>query len=86
MTTLKRKFEDTVALVKDSDADFNPSNELKLEMYALFKQATVGDIQGKKPGMMDLVAKAKYSAWGKIKGMSANDAMQSYIDRVGEFT
>ena len=86
MAILKRKFDDAVALVKNSDADFNPSNELKLEMYALFKQATVGDVQGKKPGMMDLVGKAKYSAWGKIKGMSAEDAMQSYIDSVGEFT
>lgn len=86
MTNLKQKFDDTVASVKNSDADFNPSNELKLEMYALFKQATVGDVQGKKPGMMDLVGKAKYSAWGKIKGMTAEDAMQSYIDRVDEFT
>lgn len=86
MTNLKQKFDDTVTSVKNSDADFNPSNELKLEMYALFKQATVGDVQGKKPGMMDLVGKAKYSAWGKIKGMTAEDAMQSYIDRVDEFT
>jgi diazepam-binding inhibitor (GABA receptor modulating acyl-CoA-binding protein) len=86
MTILKQKFDDIIELVKTSDADFNPSNDLKLEMYALFKQATGGDVQGKKPGMMDIVGKAKYSAWGKIKGMSADDAMQAYIDRVGELT
>ena len=86
MTNLKQKFDDTVAFVKNSDANFNPSNDLKLEMYALFKQATEGDVHGKKPGMMDLVGKAKYSAWRKIKGMAAQDAMQSYIDRVDEFS
>lgn len=86
MTILKQKFDDTIELVKTSDADFNPSNDLKLEMYALFKQATEGDVQGKKPGMMDIVGKAKYSAWGKIKGMSSDDAMQAYIDRVGELS
>jgi diazepam-binding inhibitor (GABA receptor modulating acyl-CoA-binding protein) len=48
MTILKRKFDDIVVLVKESDADSNPSNELKLEMYALSKQVTVGDVQGKK--------------------------------------
>lgn len=86
MTKLKQTFDETVALVKNSDAKFNPSNELKLEMYALFKQATVGDVQGKKPGMMDIVGKAKYSAWTKIIGITKEDAMQSYIDKVDEFT
>ncbi|MFT5610882.1 MAG: diazepam-binding inhibitor (GABA receptor modulating acyl-CoA-binding protein) [Arenicella sp.] len=86
MPFLKQKFHDIVALVKESDPDFNPYNELKLEMYALFKQATVGDVQGKKPAMIDLVCKAKYSAWGKLKGISTDAVMQSYMDKVGELT
>ncbi|NNC98877.1 MAG: acyl-CoA-binding protein, partial [Gammaproteobacteria bacterium] len=50
--------------------------------YALFKQATEGDIHGKKPGMMDLVGKAKYAAWAKMKGTPAEQAMQNYINKV----
>lgn len=82
MNDLNKEFFETVEFVKTSDADFEPSNELKLEMYALYKQATQGDVSGRKPGMMDLVGKAKYGAWKKIKGMSAEQAMQEYIELV----
>jgi diazepam-binding inhibitor (GABA receptor modulating acyl-CoA-binding protein) len=59
-----------------------PDNDTLLQMYALFKQATVGDVQGKKPGFTDPVGKAKYQAWEKIKGMSAEDAKAAYADLV----
>lgn len=86
MSELEKQFKETLEFVQNADADFSPSNELKLEMYALYKQATEGDVSGKKPGMMDLVGKAKYSAWQKIKGMSSDEAMQTYIDKVAEYT
>lgn len=82
MGDLKQDFDDTVNYVKNAEGDFRPSNELKLEMYGLFKQATEGDVKGKKPGMMDLVGRSKYGAWEKTKGLSAETAMQSYIDKV----
>jgi len=82
MSDLKQQFEDTVDYVQNAEGDFSPSNDLKLEMYALFKQATVGDVTGKKPGMMDVVGRSKYGAWEKIKGTSSDEAMQSYIDKV----
>ena len=85
MTGITKKFNDAVEFVKNAEGDFKPSNDLKLEMYALFKQATEGDVKGKKPGMMDIVGKAKYSAWGKIKGTSKDEAMQIYIDKVASF-
>ena len=59
-----------------------PDNDTLLQMYALFKQATVGDVQGKKPGFTDPVGKAKYQAWEKIKGMPAEDAKAAYADLV----
>jgi diazepam-binding inhibitor (GABA receptor modulating acyl-CoA-binding protein) len=40
------------------------------------------EVKGKKPGMMHLVGKAKYGAWGKVKGTSSEKAMQTYIDKV----
>ncbi len=82
MSDLKQKFEETVSYIQNATGDFKPSNELKLEMYALFKQASEGDVSGKKPGMMDFVNRAKYTAWEECKGLSPDEAMQRYIDRV----
>ena len=59
-----------------------PDNDTLLQMYALYKQGTVGDVQGKKPGFTDPVGKATYQAWEKIKGMSADDAKAKYADLV----
>ena len=59
-----------------------PDNATLLKLYAFYKQATDGDVAGDKPGMFDLVAKKKYEAWEKIKGLSADDAMKGYIAEV----
>ncbi|WP_250655489.1 acyl-CoA-binding protein [Alkalimarinus coralli] len=84
MSDLKQKFEESVNYVQNAEGDFKPSNELKLQMYALFKQATEGDVSGKKPGMMDFVNRAKYTAWEEYKGLSSEEAMQRYVDRIEE--
>lgn len=84
MADIKQTFEDTVNYVKTAEGDFKPSNELKLTMYALFKQASEGDVSGKRPGMLDMVGRAKWDAWEKLKGLSSEDAMQRYIDAVEE--
>ncbi|MEM9301550.1 MAG: acyl-CoA-binding protein, partial [Pseudomonadota bacterium] len=49
---------------------------------ALFKQGTVGDVQGEKPGFFDFVAAAKYEAWEKLEGMATEAAKQKYVDLV----
>jgi diazepam-binding inhibitor (GABA receptor modulator, acyl-CoA-binding protein) len=54
-------------------------NDVMLELYAYFKQATVGDVTGSRPGMLDLKGRAKYDAWAKRKGMSKDAAMEAYI-------
>jgi acyl-CoA-binding protein len=84
MSDLKAKFEETVDFIQNGDGDYKPSNAMKLDLYAFFKQATEGDVSGDAPGFGDFVGKAKYSAWEKIKGMSADEAMQKYIDTVDE--
>jgi diazepam-binding inhibitor (GABA receptor modulator, acyl-CoA-binding protein) len=61
-----------------------PDNETLLRLYALYKQATVGDVSGKRPGFMDMVGQAKYDAWAKVKGSSKDAAMQAYIDLVNK--
>ena len=59
-----------------------PSNDDLLSLYGLFKQATVGDVAGKRPGMMNIRGRAKYDAWASRKGMSADEARASYIQTV----
>lgn len=56
-----------------------PSNDTLLELYSLFKQGTEGDVQGKRPGMLDLKGRAKYDAWASRKGLSRDAAMQQYV-------
>ncbi len=59
-----------------------PDNETLLKLYATFKQGSNGDVEGKRPGFTDLVGRAKYDAWAKLKGTPKEDAMQQYIDVV----
>lgn len=84
MSTLKEQFDATVKMVQSGQGDFKPSNDLKLQFYGLFKQATEGDVHGKKPGLTDFVGRMKYSAWENLKGMSAEKAMQTYVDKVND--
>jgi acyl-CoA-binding protein len=60
----------------------DPGNDAKLQLYALYKQATEGDPAGKRPGMFDPVGRAKYDAWQKVAGTPADEAKQAYVDLV----
>lgn len=60
-----------------------PGNEDLLTLYALYKQSTVGDVTGKRPGMMDFVGRAKHDAWAALHGTSREEAMRRYVDLVG---
>lgn len=75
-------FEAAVAGVKQLSRD--PGNEAKLKLYALYKQATAGDVQGKRPGAFDLVGKFKYDAWAALAGTSQDDAKAQYVAYVEE--
>lgn len=59
-----------------------PDNATLLRLYALYKQATEGDISAPKPGFFDFVGTAKHEAWSQLKGTSSTDAMQQYVDLV----
>lgn len=59
-----------------------PGNDDMLFLYAHFKQAAEGDVKGSRPGMLDMVGRAKYDAWAKLKGTKADDAMKKYVDKV----
>jgi acyl-CoA-binding protein len=80
MSDLKKKFEAAANAARKLSQ--RPSNEQMLELYALYKQATEGDVKGSRPGMLDLTGRAKYDAWSRKKGLSAESAMKSYCDYV----
>ncbi|XP_018122206.1 enoyl-CoA delta isomerase 2 L homeolog isoform X1 [Xenopus laevis] len=60
----------------------DPGNEVKLKLYALFKQATQGPCNVSKPGMLDFVNKVKWDAWNSLGSLSKDDARQSYVELV----
>jgi len=70
------------AVAQSKDLPSRPSNEDLLQMYALFKQGTEGDVSGDKPGGFDFKAIAKYNAWEEKKGMNKEKAMQEYVSLV----
>ena len=77
---IKSRFDAAAAAAKQTRK--KPDNATLLKLYSYYKQATDGDVKGDRPGGFDFVAGAKYDAWSKLTGMSADDAMQNYIRQV----
>ncbi len=80
MSDLEQGFEQAQKDVKALTRRPNDSEMLKL--YALFKQASAGDVTGKRPGMLDIVGRSKYDAWAEVSGLDRDDAMQGYVKTV----
>ncbi len=80
MANLKAAFEKAVAESKQLPE--KPDNMTLLKIYSLYKQATAGDVEGKRPGFTDMVGRAKWDAWNELKGKSADEAMQEYVDLI----
>jgi diazepam-binding inhibitor (GABA receptor modulator, acyl-CoA-binding protein) len=57
-----------------------------LELYALYKQGTNGDVQGSRPGMLDFKGRAKYDAWAAKKGTARDAAQKAYVELVGKLS
>jgi diazepam-binding inhibitor (GABA receptor modulator, acyl-CoA-binding protein) len=80
--SLQAQFDQAVADSKNLPE--RPDNMTLLKIYALFKQASTGDVEGKRPGFTDMVGRAKFDAWDALKGTSKDDAMQQYVDLIAE--
>ena len=81
--TIQESFDQAVARSKTLSE--KPGNDVLLQLYSLYKQATEGDVNTEPPtNMFDFVAKAKYSAWEGLKGKSKEAAMQEYVDLVNK--
>ena len=80
MADLNAAFEDAVAQSKKLSQ--RPDNATLLSIYALYKQGTAGDNTEKKPSFSDMVGRAKWDAWSKLKGTELDAAKQQYIDLI----
>jgi diazepam-binding inhibitor (GABA receptor modulating acyl-CoA-binding protein) len=70
------------AVIKSKSLKERPSNDELLKLYALYKQATDGDVKGERPGGFDFKGAAKYDAWESQKGKSTEEASKEYISFV----
>lgn len=82
MADLKAQFEQAQKDVKSLTR--LPGADQLLALYSLYKQSTEGDVKGARPGMLDVKGRAKYDAWAKLKGTSAEQAMQNYLGLVNK--
>jgi len=79
--TLKEQFEQAVTASKSITS--RPDNDTLLQLYSLYKQATEGDATGDGPSNpFDFIARAKREAWDKLQGVTAESAMQQYVELV----
>lgn len=80
---LLKQFEDAVANSKMLNE--KPSNDVLLQLYSLYKQATTGDVNTEPPSNpFDFVNKAKHDAWASLKGKSKETAMREYVDLINK--
>jgi acyl-CoA-binding protein len=80
MAMLDEDFEKAAAKTKEFSK--RPSNMELLQLYALYKQATEGDVSGERPGGFDFKGIAKYDAWEELKGKPKETARQEYVELV----
>jgi len=78
--SLEEQFSDAQSRVKTLTS--RPSNADLLDLYALFKQGTLGDATGARPGRFKMKERAKYDAWATKKGLSKEAAMTQYVAKV----
>eukprot|EP00672_Neobodo_designis_P025002 CAMPEP_0174849374 /NCGR_PEP_ID=MMETSP1114-20130205/15479_1 /TAXON_ID=312471 /ORGANISM="Neobodo designis, Strain CCAP 1951/1" /LENGTH=93 /DNA_ID=CAMNT_0016083709 /DNA_START=45 /DNA_END=326 /DNA_ORIENTATION=+ len=78
MSDFDKAVEWVRSLPKDGPVQL--SNDVKLQFYGLYKQATEGEVQGTQPWAVQVEARAKWDAWNSRKGMSADDAKKEYVE------
>ena len=80
MSDLTLRFEAAVASSKNLTE--RPDNMTLLKLYALYKQASIGDVDTERPNFTELVGRAKWDAWNALSGKSSETAMQEYVELV----
>ncbi|KAI0925532.1 hypothetical protein AcV5_008245 [Taiwanofungus camphoratus] len=86
MSVSEAKFEKAVAIIQGlpKDGPVKPTQEDQLYFYKYYKQATIGDVNTARPGMLDFVGKAKWDAWKSVEGTSKEEARSKYVEKLLE--
>jgi len=86
MSVSEAKFTKAVEIVQSlpKDGPIKPSQEDQLYFYKYYKQATVGDVNTSRPGLLDFVGKAKWDAWKSVEGVSKEEARTKYVEKLLE--
>jgi len=77
-STFKDCSEKLTKLLKNTSSK-KISNDQALKLYGFYKQGTIGDVTGPKPGMLDVQGKLKYNSWTALKGVSKSKAQSEYV-------
>eukprot|EP00471_Norrisiella_sphaerica_P001321 CAMPEP_0184487034 /NCGR_PEP_ID=MMETSP0113_2-20130426/9033_1 /TAXON_ID=91329 /ORGANISM="Norrisiella sphaerica, Strain BC52" /LENGTH=93 /DNA_ID=CAMNT_0026869177 /DNA_START=99 /DNA_END=380 /DNA_ORIENTATION=+ len=79
-----KSFEEAVKFIGDKEKKPKKTvpNDRKLALYGLYKQATVGDVEGSQPWSIQMEARAKWDAWAAHKGKSKEEAQEAYVKEV----
>ncbi|KAF8270554.1 acyl-CoA-binding protein [Lactarius quietus] len=82
----KEKFEKAVKIVQSlpKDGPIQPTQDQQLYFYSYYKQATIGDVNTERPGMLDFAGKYKWDAWNSVKGTPTETAWQKYVEKLLE--
>jgi len=80
MSDLQAQFDKAAADVMELPK--RPDDQTLLKLYGLYKQATEGNLKGKRPGFTDVKSRAKYDAWARLRGKSQDWAMGEYVKLV----
>lgn len=83
---MSAQFDKAVSVIQSlpKDGPIKPTQSDQLTFYGLYKQATIGDVNTSRPGMLDLTGKAKWDAWKKNEGKSQDDAKAEYVKTLVE--
>lgn len=76
-TIIESKFLESIVKIKHSR--YTPSEDDLLELYGLYKQATIGDINIPCPSFFIPRELAKWNSWNNYKGLSKISAKKRYI-------
>ncbi|KAF8907286.1 acyl-CoA-binding protein [Gymnopilus junonius] len=78
------KFDKAVAIIQalPKDGPVKPTQDDQLYFYKYYKQATIGDVNTTRPGLLDFTGKAKWDAWNSVKGTSQEEARKLYVEKL----
>lgn len=79
---MQEKFDQAAINVKKLRK--SPKNDELVEIYALYKQATIGNVNTADPGIWKKKEKIKWNAWKHKEGTNREKAKQDYVNKVNE--